>query len=74
MFSSSWKSFVIVVPLLVFAGCFKAESQIQVREATHADGLWYPDKASELRKTVDAYLDNVKEKEYYFAIQNLIMI
>jgi AmmeMemoRadiSam system protein B/AmmeMemoRadiSam system protein A len=61
--------FLLVFGSLIFLiGCGNAkgkgapQSAGAVREATHADGAWYPSAASELRETVDGYLAKVKKE------------
>ncbi len=54
---------ILVFGLLVFSiGCGSANGQARVREATHADGLWYPSTADELSKMVDGFLAEVKKE------------
>jgi MEMO1 family protein len=43
-----------------FTACGKAESNVRVRQATHADDQWYPSTASKLSALVDSYLANAK--------------
>jgi len=43
-----------------FTACSKAESNVRVRQATHADDQWYPSTASKLSALVDSYLTNAK--------------
>jgi AmmeMemoRadiSam system protein B/AmmeMemoRadiSam system protein A len=54
---------ILLLSLLIFyIGCDSAGSEVRVREATHADGLWYPSTAGELSKTVDGFLAEVKKE------------
>ncbi len=54
---------ILVFGLLIFSiGCDSANGEVRVREATHADGLWYPSTDDELSKMVDGFLAKV-EKE-----------
>jgi hypothetical protein len=54
---------LLLFELLIFCfGCGSANGEVKVREASHADGLWYPSTASELSEVVDGYLAKV-EKE-----------
>ena len=54
---------ILLLGLLIFSiGCDSANGEVRVREATHADGLWYPSTADELSKMVDGFLAEV-EKE-----------
>jgi AmmeMemoRadiSam system protein B/AmmeMemoRadiSam system protein A len=46
--------------LISCVGCSSAKGEVKVREATHADGSWYPSTASELGETIDSYLAKVK--------------
>ena len=39
--------------LILCAGCGSASGETRIREATHADGQWYPSTASELSEMVD---------------------
>lgn len=56
-------SHILVFSLLILSiGCDRANSEVRVREATHADGLWYPSTAAELSKMVDGFLAEA-EKE-----------
>jgi len=56
------KNLLIFILLLFCFGCSKVNSEVKVRQATHADDAWYPGKASELSRTVDSYLANVKKE------------
>jgi hypothetical protein len=51
----------IMSALFLLVACGKANSEDRVRQATHADDLWYPSTASKLTEVVDGYLANVKE-------------
>jgi AmmeMemoRadiSam system protein B/AmmeMemoRadiSam system protein A len=62
MYGFYGRNILIFSLLLLCFGCSKANSEVKVREATHADDAWYPRKASELSKTVDTYLANVKKE------------
>ena len=54
---------ILVFGLLIFSiGCSNANSEVRTREATHADGLWYPSTASELGRMVDGFLAKVKKE------------
>lgn len=68
MYRVFWGWLLVFGLLILCAGCsradegIKADEEIRVRLATHADGRWYPNTASELQKTVDGYLANVKKQ------------
>ncbi|MGB9596214.1 MAG: AmmeMemoRadiSam system protein B [Candidatus Poribacteria bacterium] len=62
----------IISILFIFVSCGRAESEIRVRQATHADGLWYPNTATKLAETVDGYLANVKDQPVSGKIIGLI--
>jgi len=57
----------------IFAACGKADGEVRVREATHADDGWYPSKASELAKVVDGYLAKAKKEAVSGKIVALIV-
>ncbi len=57
MFGFYCRMLLVLALLFLYFGCNRANSETNVREATHADDSWYPSKASELSKTVDAYLE-----------------
>ena len=48
--------------MIICIGCDRANGEVRVREATHADDQWYPSTASGLSKTVDGYLAKVIKK------------
>ena len=68
MYRVFWGWLLVFGFLSFCAGCsradeeIKADEEVRVRLATHADGRWYPSTASELQKTVDGYLANVKKQ------------
>lgn len=61
------KSFItgfimFVIFTVLFFACGKAKSEDNVRQAKHADDMWYPSTSEKLAKTVDTYLDSVKSE------------
>jgi hypothetical protein len=46
--------------LFFFAACGKANSEVKVRQATHADDQWYPSTAKKLAEVVDDYLSDFR--------------
>jgi len=62
----------IISILFVFLSCGKADSDVRVRQATHADGLWYPDTPAKLAEVVDNYLAKVKDEPVQGKIIGLI--
>ena len=57
--SVSW--FVLLFfTLFFFVACGKANSEVKVRQATHADDQWYPSTAKKLAEVVDGYLEKAK--------------
>ena len=54
------KWLLVFVLLITYIGCGNANSDTEVRKAAYA-GSWYPGTASQLSKTVDGYLANVKK-------------
>jgi len=65
---------ILVFGLLILSlGCDSANSEVRVREATHADGLWYPSTAAELSKMVDGFLAKVEKEPVSGRIVALIV-
>ena len=65
---------LLIFGLLIFSvGCGSADGEVRVREATHADGLWYPSTASELSETVDGYLAEAKKEPLQGEVMALIV-
>ena len=64
---------LVFAPLILCIGCNSANGEATVREATHADGLWYPGTAAELREMVDGYLAGVKREPVAGRIAALIV-
>ncbi len=62
----------MILFLLVFSSCSRAESEVRVRQATHADGLWYPNTSAKLAEVVDGYLAKVKDETVTGKIIGLI--
>jgi hypothetical protein len=60
-----------LVLVVLCLGCQRANGD-NIREATHADGMWYPDNAPELIRTVDSYLKNVEKETVHGRIMALI--
>jgi MEMO1 family protein len=73
----SVSSFILYISCLIslwfyFTACGKAESNVRVRQATHADDQWYPSTASKLSTLVDNYLANAKSEPVQGKIIGLI--
>ena len=71
--ASLWLAFLTFVLLNFCIGCSSANGEVRVREATHADGMWYPDTASELGKTVDGYLSAAEKQPTSGRIMALVV-
>lgn len=73
LFSLMVSIFTLLFLQPTFLGCNKANGETRIRQATHADGLWYPNDPKVLSETVDNYLSKVKPVQVPGKIIGLIV-
>lgn len=64
MYGMFRKWIVLFELLILLLGCHRADGEVRIRKATHADDGWYPSDPSVLSKTVDGYLAKAEKKSF----------